>query len=122
VLFDSLLQKTELYLIYLLGVLQNNVLDLLKYLITSEVSMASSEVTKLSSLLLTIPTTSMSVEWAFFSLKRAHAYLCSTLTQEKLAELLMTTDCEKKILQNLEKSLNFFGSVMYIFTEQYFCM
>lgn len=80
-----------------------NVSDLLKFLITSNLSMASPQITKLSAALLTIPTTSMSVMQSFSVLKRAHAYLHSTQTKEIFTKLTLMTD-EKNSLRHAKYS------------------
>jgi hypothetical protein len=66
---------------------------------------------------LTIPATSASVERAFSALKEVHTYLSSTQTRERLIELPLI-GVEKKILQDLENSLNFCDYVIDIFTEK----
>ncbi|KDR18839.1 zinc finger MYM-type protein 1-like [Zootermopsis nevadensis] len=116
--FDALLLKTELSVIYSSEeFLKSNISDLLRYLITSNLNTALPEVTKLSALLLTIPTTSASVEGSFSALKRVNTYLHSTQTQERLTKLSLMT-IEKRILQDLESSPNFCSSVIDIFSEK----
>jgi hypothetical protein len=83
----------------------------------SDLSMALLEATKLTGLLLTIPTTSASVELSFSAFKRVHTYLCSKQTQERVTKLPLHT-FEKKILQDSENRIDKF----YIHWEDFACM
>jgi hypothetical protein len=96
--FNSLLIKTELSVLYIYKYLpvESNISDL-KYLITSYLSMALPEVTKFSTLLLTIQTTSSSVKRPVSALKRSSTYLCSTQTQESLTKFSLII--EKKFFK-----------------------
>jgi hypothetical protein len=86
--------------------------------------MALPEVTKLRASLLIIPTTSAFIEWSFSPLKSVHTYLYNVQTQQRLIKSSLMTS-RKKILQDLEKSLNsyeFYDSMIHIFTKKIVCM
>jgi hypothetical protein len=77
--------------------------------------MALPEVTKLSALLLTIPTTSTSVMQSFSVLKRACAYLHSMQTKERFTKLTLMTNENSLRHANIP---NFYNSVIDTFMEK----
>ncbi|CAI6357543.1 unnamed protein product [Macrosiphum euphorbiae] len=75
------------------------------------------EVYKLFSLILTIPSTSVSVERSFSCLKRIKTYLRNSTSQQRLSSL-STISIEKLLIQQLKENEPFFEDIINIYASK----
>jgi hypothetical protein len=111
--FDSLLVKTNYVVYSLVEFVHSNISDLLKYLITSSLSMALPEVIKIC----LINHYNVQCIYPAVILWCEEGHVCNMQTQERLTVLPLMLS-EKKILQDLDNNLNFCDSVTDIFSEK----
>ena len=75
------------------------------------------EVYKLFSLILTIPSTSVSVERSFSCLKRIKTYLRNSTSQQRLSSL-STISIEKLLIQQLKENEPFYEDIINIYASK----
>lgn len=75
------------------------------------------EVTKLCSLILSIPITSASPERSFSALKRIKSYACSTQKEQRLTGLSLLS-IEKNLLRKLRAKSDFYDKVITEFLKK----
>lgn len=76
-----------------------------------------SEVYKLFVLILTIPSTSVSVEISFSCLNRIKTYLRNSTSQQRLS-CLSTISIEKLLIKQLKENEPFYDSIINIYSSQ----
>ncbi|XP_026821786.1 uncharacterized protein LOC113560218 [Rhopalosiphum maidis] len=95
--FDFSILKSELTIVY-----SSTEFQLWLYLKSTELYESLPQVTKLSSLILTIPATSAGAERSFSTLKRIHTYLRNSQSQNRLSALSILS-IEKQLLTKIQK-------------------
>jgi hypothetical protein len=75
------------------------------------------EVFKLGLLIVSVPSTTASVERSFSALKRIKTYQRSTLNEERLSGLAILST-EKDVLHQLKSTATFYDNVITKFTKQ----
>lgn len=107
--------KNELYLIYRdVNYKNSNIDELVKSLKKSGMDEIYEQSYKLFSLVLTLPSTSASVERSFSCLKRIKTYLRNALSQDRLSSLA-TICIHKDLLANLMKNQPFYEDIIDAF-------
>lgn len=86
-------------------------------LISFDLKDTFSEIFNLSSLILTIPATTSSVERSFSALKRIKTYLRNQMHEERLSELAIIS-IEKQFLKSLKTENCFCNEVIEIFIQK----
>jgi hypothetical protein len=76
-----------------------------------------SEVFRLGLLIVTVPSTTASVERSFSALKRIKTYQRSTQNEERLSGLAILST-EKDVLHQLKSTATFYDDVITKFTKQ----
>jgi len=111
--------KVELEVLYSDEKYQNlhHVYDLVKIFESSELKVILPEVYKLFSLILTIPSTSVSVERSFSCLKRIKTYLRNSISQHRLSSLAIIS-IEKELINNLKNTEAFYDEVINIYSSK----
>lgn len=103
-IFDTDQLKNELSVIYFDEQFHNqSIQQCVKILKEFEESRLLREAYKLFCIILTIPSTSVSVERNFSCLKRVKSYLRNSMTEERLSSLA-TISIEKELINNLSKN------------------
>ena len=116
--FDIIRLKNELTVLYSMEEFQGKFPhELAAHLKLKQLHTAFPELYKLTSLVLTIPSTSASVERSFSVLKRVKSFQRSTQGQERLSNLALMS-IEKKKLQEMRSSSEFYSDVINEFTKQ----
>lgn len=110
--------KSELSIIYSSDQFyQTHIYKLLEYLKETDLTTVLPQVTKLCTLILTIPATSASAERSFSALKRIKTYLRNNQTQNRLSNLSLLS-IEKDVLMNTKCEPNFYNDVINDFLKQ----
>ncbi|XP_065224105.1 zinc finger MYM-type protein 1-like [Planococcus citri] len=116
--FDSAKLRSQLLVTYDSTDLRGlTIHGLYKYLMSSGLSVALSEVVKLCNLIITIPVTSASTERSFSALKRIKTALRSTQGEERLSGLTVLS-IEKKLLRQLREKPDFYDRVIQEFLKK----
>lgn len=117
-LFDIKKLKVELEVLYNDKKYQNlnHVYDLIKIFENDGLKVILPEVYKLFSLILTIPSTSVSVERSFSCLKRIKTYLRNSISQNRLSSLAVMS-IEKGLIENLKNTEVFYDPVIDIYSN-----
>jgi hypothetical protein len=87
------------------------------YLKSTDLSVSLPQVTKLASLIVTIPATSAGAERSFSCLKRIKTHLRNSQSQNKLSDLSLLT-IEKQLLTTLQNQNSFYDYVIDDFTKK----
>ncbi|KAE9523127.1 hypothetical protein AGLY_016468, partial [Aphis glycines] len=111
--------KTELEVLYSDIRYHNlqHVYDLIKIFESDGLKEVMPEVYKLFALILTIPSTSVSVERSFSCLKRIKTYLRNSTCQQRLSSL-STISIGKLLIQQLKETEPFFDDVINMYASQ----
>lgn len=91
--------------------------DILKYNIENGLDQTFSEINRLCTIILTLPSTTASVERSFSTLKRIKTYTRSTMNQNRLSDLAILS-IEKTLLKDLKSNPLFYSDVINIFIEK----
>jgi hypothetical protein len=91
--------------------------ELWLYLKSTDLSDSLSQITKLASLILTIPATSAGAERSFSALKRIKTHLRNSQSQNRLSALSLLS-IEKKMLTTVQKQNSFYDDVLEDFTKK----
>lgn len=111
-IFDTNRLKNELSIAYNDDSFHNISLEnALIYLQNNDLQDVFYETNKLFSLILTIPSTSVSVERNFSALKRIKTYLRNSMTQNRLSALALIS-IEKDLLVELSRKENFYDNII----------
>ena len=92
-------------------------LELLDFIIQSDLKETLPEAFKLLQLILTIPATTASVERSFSALKRIKNFYRSSMLQERLSSLGIIS-IEKKRLHHLKDTNGFYNAVIEEFIKK----
>lgn len=111
--------KTELEVLYNDSMYHNlqHVYDLIKIFESDGLKKVMPEVYKLFALILTIPSTSVSVERSFSCLKRIKTYLRNSTCQQRLSSL-STISIEKLLIQQLKENELFYDNIINMYARQ----
>lgn len=116
-LFDLVRLKSELLVVYSSDEFHGlHVFELVRFLKNNDLISAFKEVYMLAELILTIPSTTSSVERSFSALKRIHNYCRSTQSEDRLSSLSIIS-IEKEILHRLRLKDSFHERVI----EKFLC-
>ncbi|XP_008180138.1 uncharacterized protein LOC103308484 [Acyrthosiphon pisum] len=116
--FDFSILKSELTIVYSSTEFhKRNINELWLYLKSTELSESLPQVTKLSSLILTIPATSAGAERSFSTLKRIHTYLRNSQSQNRLSALSILS-IEKQLLTQIQKENSFYDEVIEDYSKK----
>lgn len=116
--FDFVRLKSELNVLYKTKILKSNkISEHLEELGEDEYNIIMPEVYKLYSLIMTIPSTSASVERSFSALKRIKTYVRNTMGEDRLSSLALMS-IEKSILFSLKQKEEFYNHVIAKFCEK----
>lgn len=116
--FDFSILKSELTIVYSSTEFhKRNINELWLYLKSTELSESLPQVTKLSSLILTIPATSAGAERSFSTLKRIHTYLRNSQSQNRLSALSILS-IEKQLLTKIQKENSFYDEVIEDYSKK----
>lgn len=117
-IFDFIRLRNELIVLYKSEeFLSTNPYDLVKKIKMNDLISAFQEVFKLGQLILTIPSTTASVERSFSALKRIKSYQRSTQGQERLSSLSLIS-IEKELLHKEKNHPEFYDKVINEFLKQ----
>ncbi|XP_022160087.1 zinc finger MYM-type protein 1-like [Myzus persicae] len=117
-IFDFIRLRNELIVLYKSEeFLNTNPYDLVKKIKMNDLISAFQEVFKLGQLILTIPSTTASVERSFSALKRIKSYQRSTQGQERLSSLSLIS-IEKELLHKEKNHPEFYDKVINEFLKQ----
>lgn len=117
-LFNLVLLKNELCVLYTFeDMAGKKPYELVRYLKDENLDAALPEVYKLGVLILTIPSTTASVERSFSALKRIKTYQRSTQGQERLSSL-STLSIEQMLLCEIKSDATFYDDVINVFIRQ----
>lgn len=116
--FDFSILKSELTIVYSSTEFhKGNIHELWVYLTSTGLSESLPQVTKLASLILTIPATSTGAERSFSALKRIHTYLRNSQSQNRLS-VLSILSIEKKLLTQIQKQKSFYDDVIEDYSKK----
>lgn len=115
--FDYIRLKSELTVVYASDEFRNMaVFELAKFIKTNDLASGFKEVYTLAELILTIPSTTSSVERSFSALKRIHTYCRCMQSQDRMSGLSVIS-IEKEVLQTLRCKDSFYEEVI----ERFLC-
>lgn len=116
--FDFIRLKNELIVVFSSEEFQNKAIhEIVNFMFSNNLNRGLKEVYKLAVLVLTIPSTTASVERSFSALKRIKTYNRSTQQEDRLSGLALMS-IEKCILMNLQSNKeNFYNLVINKFLE-----
>ncbi|XP_025421461.1 uncharacterized protein LOC112691430 [Sipha flava] len=116
--FDFAILRSELSIIYSSTEFHKaNIHELWMYLKSTDLSDSLPQVTKLASLIVTIPATSAGAERSFSCLKRIKTHLRNSQSQNRLSDLSLLT-IEKRLLTTLQNQNSFYDDVIDEFTKK----
>lgn len=116
--FDFALLHSELSIVYSSAEFHKaSIHELWLYLKSTDLSDSLSQITKLASLILTIPATSAGAERSFSALKRIKTYLRNSQSQNRLSALSLLS-IEKKMLTTVQNQNYFYDDVLEDFTKK----
>lgn len=118
--FDFVKLKNELTVFFKFAQSQFkniSVKDIPKLLDNMELKDTFSEIFKLSSLILTIPVSSSSVERSFSALKRIKSYARNKMLKNRLSELAIIS-IEKSFLKEIKAKNIFYDDVLQVFLKK----
>lgn len=116
--FDFALLHSELSIVYSSAEFhKGSIHELWLYLKSTDLSDSLSQITKLASLILTIPATSAGAERSFSALKRIKTHLRNSQSQNRLSALSLLS-IEKKMLTTVQKQNSFYDDVLEDFTKK----
>lgn len=95
----------------------SHIYDMVKIFENDYLKEVMPEVYKLFSLILTIPSTSVSVERSFSCLKRIKTYLRNSTSQQRLSSL-STISIEKLLIQQLKENEPFYEDIINIYADK----
>ena len=109
--FDFLSLKSQLRVIYISEEFKGkNIGEILNFIIDNGLEKPYCEVARLCELILSIPTTTASVERSFSALKRVKTYTRNSQGQERLQSLALLS-IEKELLHELQSKPEFYSNV-----------
>lgn len=116
--FDFAILRSELSIIYSSTEFHKvNIHELWMYLKSTGLSDSLPQVTKLASLIVTIPATSAGAERSFSCLKRVKTHLRNSQSQNRLSDLSLLT-IEKRLLTTIQKQNLFYDNIIDDFTKK----
>lgn len=95
----------------------SHIYDMIRIFETNDLKEVMPEVYKLFLLILTIPSTSVSVERSFSCLKRIKTYLRNSTTQQRLSSLSIIS-IEKLLIQQLKVNEPFYEDIINIYASK----
>lgn len=95
----------------------SHIYDMIEIFEKDDLKEVMPEVYKLFSLILTIPSTSVSVERSFSYLKRIKTYLRNSTSQQRLSSL-STISIEKLLIQQLKENEPFYEDIINIYATK----
>lgn len=118
-IFDYVRLKNELAVLYTFDQLKNlSPYQLVHVLKTENLDGTLKEVYKLGVMILTIPSTTASVERSFSALKRINSYQRSTQGQERLSGLSLMSIEKELLIQVMANSVKFYQNVIKNFVKK----
>lgn len=116
--FDLNKLKNELITLYSSEKFQSNhIQTILKSLFELDLTEVFSEVIKLSKLILTLPSSTATVERSFSALKRIKTYCRNSMLEERLSNLGIIS-IEKELLRSIKSQDSFYDKVIDIFIKK----
>lgn len=116
--FDFAILRSELSIIYSSTEFHKvNIHELWMYLKSTGLSDSLPQVTKLASLIVTIPASSAGAERSFSCLKRIKTHLRNSQSQNRLSDLSLLT-IEKRLLTTIQNQNSFYDNVIDDFTKK----
>lgn len=116
--FDIPRLKNELHVLYSSEDFKDKpIFEMIKFMRLNKLDLGLKEAYKLAKLIATIPSTTASAERTFSALKRIKTYCRSTQGQGRLSSLGMLS-IEKKVLEDLKMSPEFYDKVTEKFVEK----
>lgn len=108
----------ELKVLYAKSECQEKTLqEIVRWIVDEELADVFSEVTQLAKIVLTLPSTTASVERTFSAMRRIKNYLRSTMGEERLQGLMLMA-VEKEILHKLMQCNSFYDNVIDCFATR----
>jgi hypothetical protein len=118
-LFDFVISKNELTVLYSLeDFFYKHPYQLVCSLKSRQLDTALPEIFKLGLLIVTVPSTTASVEISFSALKRIKTYQRSTQNEQRLSGLEILSIEKKDVLHQLKSTATFYDNVITKFTIQ----
>lgn len=116
--FDFAILRSELSIIYSSTEFHKvNIHELWMYLKSTGLSDSLPQVTKLASLIVTIPATSAGAERSFSCLKRVKTHLRNSQSQNRLSDLSLLI-IERRLLTTIQKQNLFYDNIIDDFTKK----
>ena len=117
-LFDFLKLKSELIVVYVSTEFSNrSVHELVPFMEKNDLHTIFPETYKLAELILTIPSTTASVERSFSALKRIHTFLRNSQSQNRMTNLSIIS-IEKSVLVHLRERGTLYEAVIEVFKKK----